>query len=108
MHLSVFHERTLNRQLSGAMIRISNCEERDSLANGGSGGSVDRTITMTGNAESVALAQYLINMRYVRLALISRYYHRTHTIPAKYQPTRILYHLIINRLTFLYLSASSC
>ncbi len=47
-----------NRQLSGAMIRISNCEDRES------GGGMDRTITMTGNAESVALAQYLINMRY--------------------------------------------
>merc|ERR550532_540667 len=45
------------RQLSGAMIRISNCEDRES------GGNMDRTITITGNAESVALAQYLINMR---------------------------------------------
>jgi len=45
------------RQLSGAMIRISNCEDRDAPAN------LDRTITITGNAESVALAQYLINMR---------------------------------------------
>ncbi|XP_040567437.1 poly(rC)-binding protein 2 isoform X1 [Lepeophtheirus salmonis] len=45
------------RQLSGAMIRISNCEERES------GSNMDRTITITGNAESVALAQYLINMR---------------------------------------------
>jgi len=44
------------RQLSGAMIRISNCEDRDAPAN------LDRTITITGNAESVALAQYLINM----------------------------------------------
>ena len=41
------------------MIRISNCEDRDAPAN------LDRTITITGNAESVALAQYLINMRYV-------------------------------------------
>ena len=49
------------RQLSGAMIRISNCEDRDAPAN------LDRTITITGNAESVALAQYLINMRYVKL-----------------------------------------
>ena len=47
----------LYRQLSGAMIRISNCEDRDAPAN------LDRTITITGNAESVALAQYLINMR---------------------------------------------
>jgi len=45
------------RQLSGAMIRISNCEDRDAPAN------LDRTITITGNSESVALAQYLINMR---------------------------------------------
>lgn len=44
------------RQLSGAMIRISNCEDRES------GGNMDRTITITGNPESVALAQYLINM----------------------------------------------
>ncbi|KAL5291277.1 PCBP3 family protein [Megaselia abdita] len=44
------------RQISGAMIRISNCEERD-------GGNTDRTITISGNADSVALAQYLINMR---------------------------------------------
>uniref|UniRef100_T1E8G7 Putative mushroom-body n=1 Tax=Anopheles aquasalis TaxID=42839 RepID=T1E8G7_ANOAQ len=38
------------RQISGAMIRISNCEERDS-------GNTDRTITITGNPDSVALAQ---------------------------------------------------
>lgn len=44
------------RQISGAMIRISNCEERE-------GGNTDRTITISGNPESVALAQYLINMR---------------------------------------------
>merc|ERR550532_3134165 len=44
------------RQLSGAMIRISNCEDRES------GGNMDRTISITGNPESVALAQYLINM----------------------------------------------
>jgi len=44
------------RQLSGAMIRISNCEDRDAPAN------LDRTISITGNTESVALAQYLINM----------------------------------------------
>jgi len=49
------------RQLSGAMIRISNCEDRDSIG-GGSNTNMDRTITITGNAESVALAQYLINM----------------------------------------------
>ena len=51
------------RQLSGAMIRISNCEDRDANV-GGSNINMDRTITITGNAESVALAQYLINMRY--------------------------------------------
>ena len=53
------------------MIRISNCEDRESTmsggnsaGNGGGGGAnMDRTITITGNAESVALAQYLINMR---------------------------------------------
>ncbi|KAF7994259.1 hypothetical protein HCN44_003349 [Aphidius gifuensis] len=44
------------RQISGAMIRISNCEERE-------GGATDRTITITGNPDAVALAQYLINMR---------------------------------------------
>ena len=54
------------------MIRISNCEDRESAMSGssgagggagGGGGNLDRTITITGNAESVALAQYLINMR---------------------------------------------
>ncbi len=51
------------------MIRISNCEDRNSEGGGMGGGgggipvSLDRTITMTGNPESVALAQYLINMR---------------------------------------------
>lgn len=45
-----------SRQISGAMIRISNCEERE-------GGATDRTITITGNPDAVALAQYLINMR---------------------------------------------
>jgi len=45
------------RQISGAMIRISNCEDRDAPAN------LDRTITISGNSESVALALYLINMR---------------------------------------------
>ncbi|XP_037034931.1 poly(rC)-binding protein 3 isoform X2 [Bradysia coprophila] len=43
------------RHISGAMIRISNCEERE-------GGNTDRTITISGNPDSVALAQYLINM----------------------------------------------
>lgn len=44
------------RQISGAMIRISNCEERE-------GGATDRTITITGNPDAVSLAQYLISMR---------------------------------------------
>ncbi|XP_044727802.1 poly(rC)-binding protein 3 isoform X5 [Chrysoperla carnea] len=44
------------RQISGAMIRISNCEDRE-------GGNTDRTITISGNPDAVALAQYLINMR---------------------------------------------
>lgn len=48
------------RQISGAMIRISNCEERE-------GGNTDRTITISGNPDAVALAQYLINMRWVLL-----------------------------------------
>ncbi|KAF6205370.1 hypothetical protein GE061_019541 [Apolygus lucorum] len=43
------------RQISGAMIRISNCEERE-------GGSTDRTITISGSSDAVQLAQYLINM----------------------------------------------
>ncbi|XP_050538621.1 poly(rC)-binding protein 3 isoform X2 [Daktulosphaira vitifoliae] len=45
------------RQISGAMIRISNCEDREGST------SSDRTITISGNPDSVALAQYLINMR---------------------------------------------
>ena len=44
------------------MIRISNCEDRES--------SSERTITITGTAESVALAQYLINTRSVDFILI--------------------------------------
>lgn len=40
------------------MIRISNSEELRE-------GCSDRVITITGNPDSVALAQYLINMRYV-------------------------------------------
>ncbi|KAJ3667021.1 hypothetical protein Zmor_002431 [Zophobas morio] len=43
------------RQISGAMIRISNCDDRES-------GVTDRTITISGNPDAVALAQYLINM----------------------------------------------
>ncbi|XP_050419899.1 poly(rC)-binding protein 3 isoform X2 [Adelges cooleyi] len=45
------------RQISGAMIRISNCEDRE-----GSSSTTDRTITISGNPDSVSLAQYLINM----------------------------------------------
>ncbi|CAG0891108.1 unnamed protein product [Cyprideis torosa] len=41
------------RQISGATIRISNCEDRE-------GGKTDRTITITGSSDAVALAQYLI------------------------------------------------
>ncbi|XP_017779739.1 PREDICTED: poly(rC)-binding protein 3 isoform X4 [Nicrophorus vespilloides] len=44
------------RQISGAMIRISNCDDRES-------GVTERTITISGNPDAVALAQYLINMR---------------------------------------------
>ena len=55
--LQTLSQVNIYRQLSGAMIRISNCEDRES------GGNMDRTITISGNAESVALAQYLINMR---------------------------------------------
>ena len=47
------------------MIRISNCEDRDAPAN------LDRTITISGNCESVALAQYLINMRSVMGKILS-------------------------------------
>ncbi|XP_066150563.1 poly(rC)-binding protein 3 isoform X3 [Euwallacea fornicatus] len=43
------------RQISGAMIRISNCDDRET-------GSSDRTITISGAPDAVALAQYLINM----------------------------------------------
>ena len=50
------------RQISGAMIRISNCEDRE-------GGKTDRIISITGSGESVALAQYLINTRFVMLIL---------------------------------------
>lgn len=46
------------RQISGAMIRISNCDEREN-------GVTDRTITISGSPDAVALAQYLINMRLV-------------------------------------------
>lgn len=46
------------RQISGAMIRISNCDDRES-------GATDRTITISGSPDAVALAQYLINMRLV-------------------------------------------
>lgn len=48
------------RQISGAMIRISNCDEREN-------GVTDRTITISGSPDAVALAQYLINMRWVTI-----------------------------------------
>ncbi|XP_063424791.1 poly(rC)-binding protein 3-like isoform X4 [Mytilus galloprovincialis] len=41
------------RQMSGAMIKISNAEE----------GSPDRKVTITGTIETIGLAQYLINTR---------------------------------------------
>ena len=50
------------RQISGAMIRISNCDDRES-------GATDRTITISGSPDAVALAQYLINMRSVNYIL---------------------------------------
>ncbi|XP_011062842.1 PREDICTED: poly(rC)-binding protein 3 isoform X2 [Acromyrmex echinatior] len=59
------------RQISGAMIRISNCEERE-------GGATDRTITITGNPDAVALAQYLINMS-VELQKANLEAHNTQT-----------------------------
>lgn len=43
------------RQMSGAMIKISNAEE----------GSPDRKVTITGTIETIGLAQYLINTRLV-------------------------------------------
>lgn len=43
------------RQTSGAMISISNVKQTS--------GNTDRTITITGNPDSVALAQHLINTR---------------------------------------------
>jgi predicted PilT family ATPase len=52
------------RQISGAMIRISNCDDRES-------GVTDRTITISGNPDAVALAQYLINMRLVAVTSVN-------------------------------------
>ncbi|XP_037091062.1 poly(rC)-binding protein 3-like [Pollicipes pollicipes] len=46
------------RQISGATIRISNCEEKDREC-----GNTDRTISITGAPDNVALAVYLINLR---------------------------------------------
>ncbi|XP_026682038.1 far upstream element-binding protein 2-like [Diaphorina citri] len=43
------------RKISGAMIRISKSSEEEEDSN-------DRTITMTGTPDAIALAQYLINM----------------------------------------------
>lgn len=45
---------SLNRQLSGATIKISNSEE----------GSKDRAVTITGVPEAISMAQYLINTRW--------------------------------------------
>ncbi|KAK6617486.1 hypothetical protein RUM44_005074 [Polyplax serrata] len=50
------------RQISGAVIRISKSDDREATA--------DRTITITGNQDAVALAQYLINMRQLSGAVI--------------------------------------
>lgn len=44
-----------DRQMSGAMIKISNAEE----------GAPDRKVTITGTPETIGLAQYLINTRCV-------------------------------------------
>ncbi|XP_043190769.1 poly(rC)-binding protein 3-like isoform X1 [Amphibalanus amphitrite] len=46
------------RQISGATIRISNCEEKDREC-----GNTDRTISITGAPDNVSLAVYLINLR---------------------------------------------
>jgi len=43
------------RQISGANIKISNAEE----------GCPDRKVTITGSPETIGMAQYLINTRYV-------------------------------------------
>lgn len=43
------------RQLSGAQIKISNCED----------GNSDRKVTITGVPETITLAAYLINTRLV-------------------------------------------
>ena len=44
------------RQITGAMIRISSCEDRES-------GNTDRKITITGTPDAVQLAECLITMR---------------------------------------------
>merc|ERR1719188_2739444 len=48
------------RQISGAMIRISKSEE--SASGGEDGAAPERQITISGSADSVALAKSLINM----------------------------------------------
>ena len=50
--------RSVRRQISGATIRISNCEEKDREC-----GNTDRTISITGAPDNVSLAVYLINLR---------------------------------------------
>lgn len=51
--------RVLVRQITGAMITISKYDDASDDAS-----KQDRTITIKGNADQVALAQYLINTRY--------------------------------------------
>ena len=53
------------RQISGAMIRISKSDSDSSASNsdrGSESSASERQITITGNADSVALAKSLINM----------------------------------------------
>ena len=50
--------RSVHRQISGATIRISNCEEKDREC-----GNTDRTISISGAPDNVSLAVYLINLR---------------------------------------------
>ena len=45
----------IDRQVSGATIKIANADE----------GMADRKVTITGTPETINAAQYLINARYV-------------------------------------------
>ena len=54
-----FDEPLFCRQITGAMITISKYDDGSEDAS-----KQDRTITIKGNADQVALAQYLINTRY--------------------------------------------